>query len=214
MTDAIEILLEGRPHPTAQKLLAFHRANKTFFLEFAAEFFWLKKRGRPGAAKALLMFFRGAKRWTGVDEFMINDHIFPLLSRICILLYPTLNNATLEIRQCAADDILGTDVVPRGGKKKGMVLRAREATRLELAKLPPAPTPPVLIKRSTRHRTVTAGESAWVLPYIKDLVARSPHPRNRVLKSLLRHARTQPECSPWRKGNCQNDLAASRPLIA
>ena len=77
MTDAIEILLEGRPHPTAQKLLAFHRANKTFFLEFAAEFFWLKKRGRPGAAKALLMFFRGAKRWTGVDEFMINDHIFP-----------------------------------------------------------------------------------------------------------------------------------------
>jgi hypothetical protein len=191
--DAVELLLEGRPHPTAQKLLDFHRANDTFFLAFAAEFFWLKKRGRAGAAKSLLMFFRGAKKWTGVDEFMINDHIFPLLSRVCILLYPTLNNATLEIRQCEADDILGTDVVPRVGKKKGMVLRAREATRLELAQLPPPPTPPVISKRSKRHRTVTGEESAWVFPYIKDLVARSPHPRNRVLKSLLRHARTQPE---------------------
>ena len=92
--DAVEILLERRPHPTAQKLLDFHRANPAFFLTFASEFLWLKKRGRPGAAKSLLMFLRSAKHWHGVDKFMVNDLIFPLLSRICILLYPALNNAT------------------------------------------------------------------------------------------------------------------------
>jgi hypothetical protein len=190
--DAIEILLENRQHPTAQKLLDYHRTNPTFFLTFAAEFFWLKKRGRPGAAKSLLMFLR-AKHWHGVDEYMVNDLLFPLLSRICILLYPELNNATLEIRQCEADEILGTDVVPRGGKKKGMVLRAREATRLEISQLPPMPIPPVVNRRATRRRTVKPEEAAYVLPYIKELVARSPHPRSRVLQSLLRHARTQPE---------------------
>jgi hypothetical protein len=191
--DAVEHLLEGRPHPTAQKLLDFHRANRDFFIAFAAEFFWLKKRGRAGAAKNLLQFLRGAKHWHGVDEFMVNDHIFPMLSRICILLYPALNNATLQLCQCRADEILETDVVPRGGKKKGMVLRASEATRLELAQLPRMPIPPAVQRRSKRHRTVTAAEAAWVLPYIKELVACSPHPRNRVLKMLLRHARTQPE---------------------
>ena len=86
--DAVEILLESRPHPTAEKLLDFHRRNSTFFAAFAAEFLWLKKRRRPGAAKALLMFLRGAKRWQGVDEFMVNDHLFPLLSRIFGLLTP------------------------------------------------------------------------------------------------------------------------------
>src|ERR1700761_2390800 len=125
--DAVEILLETRPHPTAQKLLYFHRANRTFFAAFAAEFLWLKKRRRPGAAKALLMFLRGAKRWQAVDEFMVNDHLFPLLSRICILLYPELNNGTLKLHQCEADAILGTWIAPRGGKKKGMVLHAGNA---------------------------------------------------------------------------------------
>jgi hypothetical protein len=191
--DAIEILLETRPHLTAQKLLDFHRANPTFFPAFAAEFLWLKKRRRPGAAKALLMFLRGAKRWQGVDEFMVNDHLFPLLSRICILLYPTLNNGTLKLHQCEADTILGTRIGPRGGKKKGMVLHASNALSLEIAKLPPAPELSMPTKRSKRHRTVTPEQSAYVLPFIKDLVAGSPHPRNRVLQSLLRHARTQPE---------------------
>ena len=138
------------------------------------------------------MFFRD-KRWQGVDEFMVNDLIFPLLSRVCILLYPALNNATLEIRQCEADEILGTDVVSRGGKKKGMVLRAREATRLEIDQLPPMPAPPVVNRRATRRRTVKPEEAAYVFPYIKELVAQSPHPRNRVLRTFLRHAKTQPE---------------------
>jgi hypothetical protein len=191
--DAVEILLEGRPHPTAQLLLDFHRANRSFFPAFAGDFFWLKKRGRPGAAKSLLMFLRGAKHWHGVNEFMVSNDIFPLLSRICILLYPALNNATLEIRQCEADEILGTQVAPRGGQKKGMVLHAGEALQLEMAQLPPMPTPPVVDRRSARRRTVKPEESAYVLPYIKELIAGSPHPRNRVLQSLLRHARTQPE---------------------
>ena len=191
--DAIEILLERRSHPTAQKLVDFHRANRTFFPAFAAEFLWLKKRGRPGAAKSLLMFLRSSKQWHGVDQFMVNDLIFPLLSRVCILLYPALNNATLEIRQCEADEILGTDVVAREGKKKGMVLRANEATRLEVAQLPAVPHLLILNKRSTRRRTVKPEQAAHVFPFIKDLVAGSPHPRNRVLQSLARHARTQPE---------------------
>jgi hypothetical protein len=190
---AIEILLERRPHPTAQKLLNFHRANRDFFPAFAGEFMWLKKRGRPGAAKSLLMFLRAGKSWQGVDEFMVNDHLFPLLSRICILLYPTLNNGTLRLHQCEADTILGTWIGPRGGKKKGMVLHASTPLRLEVAQLPPAPELSVPTKRSTRHRTVTPEQSAHVFPFIKDLVAGSPHPRNRVLQSLLRHARTQPE---------------------
>lgn len=191
--DAVEILLEGRSHPTAQLLLEFHRANRTFFPTFAGEFFWLKKRGRPGAAKSLLMFLRGAKHWHGVNAFMVSNDIFPLLSRLCILLYPTLNNGTLEIRQCEADEILGTDVVSRGGKKKRMVLRARDATRLEIAQLPPMPAPPVVKRRATRRRTVKPEEAAYVLPYIKELVSVSPHPRSRVLQMFLRHARTQPE---------------------
>jgi hypothetical protein len=191
--DAVESLLEGRSHPTAQLLLEFHRANPTFFLTFAGEFFWLKKRGRPGAAKSLLMFLRGARHWQGVNEFMVSNDIFPLLSRICILLYPALNNATLELRQCEADEILGTDIVPRGGKKKGMILRARESTRLEIARLPLMPVPPVVQRRATRRRTVKPEEAAYVFPYIKELVAGSPHPRNRFLQSLARHARTQPE---------------------
>ena len=190
--DAVEILLERRQHPTARKLLEFHRANPAFFLAFAGEFFWLKKRGRPGAAKSLLMFLR-AKHWQGVDEYMVNDLIFPLLSRVCVLLYPALNNATLEIRQCEADEILGTEVVPRGGNKKGMVLRAREATRLEIDQLPAMPVPPVVHRRATRRRTVKPEEAAYVFPYIKELVARSPRPRNKVLRALLRHAKTQPE---------------------
>lgn len=143
--DAIELLLQNRQHPTAQKLLDFHRANDTFFLTFAAEFFWLKKRGRSGAAKSLLMFLRGAKPWHGVDEYMVNDLIFPLLSRICILLYPALNNGTLEIRQCEADEILGTTVTSHGGKT---ILHAGEALQLEMAQLPPMPTPPVVNRRS------------------------------------------------------------------
>lgn len=193
MKDAIEILLEGRPHPTAQKLLEFHRRNSTFFLAFASEFFWLKKRGRPGAAKSLLMFLRGAKHWQAVDEHMVNNDIFPLLSRICVLLYPTLNNGTLKFRPCEADEILGTWIGPRGGKKKVMVLHAGEALRLEIAQLPPMPAPPVVKRPSKRHKTVTAAEAAWVLPFIKELIAGAPHPRNRTLQMLLRHARTQPE---------------------
>jgi hypothetical protein len=191
--DAVEVLLEGRPHPTAQKLLDFHRANRGFFVEFAAEFFWLKKRKRAGAAKALLMFFRKNKRWTGVDRFMVNDHIFPLLSRICILLYPPLNNRTLKLHHCEADTILGTWIGTRGGKKKGTLLHANESLSREIAQLPPVPEPPALTKRSTRHRTVTAEESAWVIPYIEELVAGCPYPNEPILQSLLRHARTQPE---------------------
>lgn len=191
--DAVELLLQDRAHPTAQKLLAFHRANPTFFLAFAAEFFWLRKRGRPGAAKSLLMFLRGTKHWHGVDEYMVNDHIFPLLSRICILLYPTLNNGTLKLRPCEADGILGTWIGPRRGKKKGVVLHSSKTLRLEIAQLPPAPIPPVLTKRSKRHRTVTAEECAWVIPFIEGLVWSSPNPRDPILQSFLRHARTQPE---------------------
>ena len=177
--DAVEILLESRPHPTAEKLLDFHRRNSTFFAAFAAEFLWLKKRRRPGAAKALLMFLRGADRWQGVDEFMVNDHLFPLLSRICILLYPTLYNGTLKMHQCEADAILGTSIDPRGGKKKGMVLHAGNALSLEIAKLPPTPELSILTKRSKRHRTVTPDQSSYVLPFIKDFVAGSPHPESR-----------------------------------
>jgi hypothetical protein len=205
--DAVEFFLEGRQHPTAQKLLDFHRANPVFFLAFAGEFFWLKKRGRPGAAKALLMFLRGAKSWHGVDEFMVNNDIFPLLSRLCILFYPALNNATLEIRQCEADEILGTDVVPRGGKKSGMVLRAREATRLEIDQLPPMPIPPVVNRRATRRRTVKPEQAAYVFPYIKELVTHSPHPRNRILRMLLRHAKRQPEVFAFAEKTMRSRLA-------
>lgn len=191
--DAVELLLERRPHPTAQKLLAFHRANSAFFLDFVAEFFWLKKRGRPGAAKSLLMFLRGVKHWHGVDEYMVNNDIFPLLSRICILLYPALNNRTLKLHQCEADTILGTWIGPRGGKRKGMVLHASNALSLEIAQLPPAPTPPVLTRRSKRHRTVTAEESAWVLPYVEGLIAGCENSGDPLLQSFLHHVRTQPE---------------------
>lgn len=187
--DAIEILLQHRQHPTAQKLLDFHHANDAFFLNFAAEFFWLKKRGRPGAAKSLLMFLR-QKRWHGVDSYMVNDLIFPLLSRVCILLYPHLNNGTLRLRQCEADEILGTTVKSRKGKT---ILHAGEVLRAELAELPPMPTPPEITRRSKRRRTVKPEQCAFVFSFIKELVDGSPHPRARLLIQLKRHAKAQPE---------------------
>jgi hypothetical protein len=192
--DVVDQLLAGRPHKTAQLLRQFLRVNPTFFLTFVSRFFWLKKRGRPGAAKTLFMLLRqdNWKRLEGVDHTVNND-LFPLLSRVCILLYPTLNNRTLKLVHCGADLILGTDIVPREGKKKGMILRASEATRLELAQLPPAPEPPLWKGRSTRHKTVTPEEAAYVVPYVKDLVAKSPHPRNRLLQSFWRHVKAQPE---------------------
>jgi hypothetical protein len=193
MIDAIELLLQNRQHPTAQKLLEFHRANPAFFSDFAAEFFWLKKRGRPGAAKSLLMFLRGTKHWQGVDAYMVPNTIFPLLSRVCILLYPALNNGTLELRQCEADEILGTKVTPSSRKNKGTILHASEALQLELSQLPPMPAVREINRRSTRRRTVKPEQAAYVFPYIKELVAASPHPRSRVLRLLLRHAKTQPE---------------------
>ena len=124
---------------------------------------------------------------------MVNNDIFPLLSRVCILLYPPLNNATLKLRPCDADSILGTYVAPRGRKNKSRVLHAGEALRLALANLPPVTTPPEVKRRSKRHRAVAAEESAWVLPYVEGLIAGCPNPRDPLLQSFLRHARTQPE---------------------
>jgi len=187
--DAIDCLLQNRPHPTAQQLLAFHHANDTFFPNFAAEFLWLKKRDRQGAGKILLMFLR-KKHWQQVDERMVNQNIFPLLVRLCILCYPVLNDGTMELRQCEADEILGTSVIARKGKT---ILQPGEGLRLELSQLPPMPEPREVQRRSKRRRTVKPEESAFVYPFIKELVAESPHPRSRLLQVLLRHARKHPE---------------------
>lgn len=192
--DAVELLLEGRSHPTAQKLLKYHRRNPTFFRIFVSQMFWLRKRARPGASKALFQFLRERERLHGVDEFMVNDHLFPLLSRIALLIFPTLNNGMFELRPCGADQILGTALVRQTGKKKGHpLLTANDSLNRELEALPTTPVPPEVKRRSTRHVRVNTEEAALTLPFIERLIDDSPHPRCRVLQLFRRHAKEQPE---------------------
>jgi hypothetical protein len=194
MTDAIELLLERRPHPTAQKLLRYHRRNPAFFALFVGQMFWLKKRDRPGASKALFQFLREQERLHGVDRFTLNDHLFPLVTRIALLLFPALNNGMFELRPCGADQILGTTLVMIAGKKtKHPVLAAYDPLKQELDMLPTTPMPAEVQRRSTRHVRVTLEEAAATFPFIKQLIDGSPHPRCRVLQMFRRHAKDQPE---------------------
>jgi hypothetical protein len=194
MSDAIELLLERRPHPTAQKLLKYHRRNPTFFALFVGQMFWLKKRNRPGASKALFQFLREQERLRGVDRFTLNDHLFPLVTRIALLLFPALNNGMFELRPCGADQILGTTLAMIAGKKtRHPVLVAYGSLKQELERLPAPPVPTDVNRRSTRHVRVRPEEAAATFPFVKELIASSPHPRCRVLQLFRRHAKDQPE---------------------
>jgi hypothetical protein len=113
MIDAIEILLEDKPHVQAQKLLSFHRENQDFLPRIVAEFRLLKRLGRKKAgAKAVAHFLRWEHDWQGIDQFEINDHLSSLAVRVCTLLWPDISGMA-RFYQCVADNILGTRIVAR-----------------------------------------------------------------------------------------------------
>lgn len=57
--DAIETLLQDNSHPTAVKLLAFHRGNRAFLPLFVAELRLLRASGqRAGSADAIFNYLR------------------------------------------------------------------------------------------------------------------------------------------------------------
>ncbi len=136
MIDAIDILLQDKPQPDAQKLLAFHHANPEFLPRIVAEFRLLKRLGRKaGGAKSLIHFLRWDRHWQGIDDFEINDHLRPLAIRVCALLWPDINGM-MQFRHCRADDILGARIARRG-KRYGNFLYPGKGTLSAASFLPP-----------------------------------------------------------------------------
>lgn len=187
--DAIESLLQGKQHVHAQKLLAFHRKNRTFLPLFVAELRLLKDSGqRAGSADAIFNYLRWTGDWRGVDEFEVSQNLSALASRVCTLLWPDINGM-LKFRDCTADDILDTHIRKRG---------ARYGARLIAGKLTPVPSGalpvvPTLARPRTVHEQITYEEAATIIPAFRALLASAPNPNDSRLLAWLRHVENQPE---------------------
>lgn len=213
MTDAIELLLQDKPHPAAQDLLSFHHQNPDFLPRVVAEFRLLKRLGRKaGGAKALFHFLRWEQHWHAIDDFEINDHLRPLAIRVCALLWPDINGM-MQFRRCASDSILDTHIVRRGSRYGNFLYPGERTLSGGCKFLPPEregagkvrhvqladgtviPTPPVpvLNRAATLHRPILEEEALKIVAPLRSLIAESPHPRNPILRAWLRHAEKQPE---------------------
>lgn len=189
MKDAIELLLEGRApqHPIARLTLGVLHEHPDLFREFVREARWLKRKGRPGNAESLTRYLRER---VGKD----NHHVSPLFARLAVILCRPLNDVGLfKMRPSEADDALGTKLVPRRGKTKGMRLRVSNALRLELAALPPLVLLPDKEDRVSPRPKVTPEQAAWVLPCVDELIAGSRNPHDPSLLALREHATANAE---------------------
>ena len=192
MTDAIDVLLHDKPHPDAQKLLAFHHANPDFLPRIVAEFRLLKRLGRKaGGIKALIHFLRWDRRWEGVDEFEIAQNMGTLAIRVCALLWPDDINGIVQFRESAADTILDTRI-ERHGKRYGNFLSPGKSTfsahtALTLPAIPELDRPP------TFHSLISEEEAASVAAPLRTIVENAPMPDNPTLRAWLRHVDAQPE---------------------
>jgi hypothetical protein len=181
----VAALVKRRTHPHAQQLAEDLEGNPDLWDSFVGEVFWLKKRGRPGAVKDLSQWLRKK------SEFTCDARGSALLVRLVILCYARqLNTAMFELRNCTADAILGTEIVDT---PKGRRLVASPELLEELAALGPVPSPRKVSRRSARRVRVSQAEAAATLPFIKEIIAGSPHPKSRRLLLWARHARAQPE---------------------
>jgi hypothetical protein len=185
------LLLADKPHPDAQKLLAFHHANPDFLPRIVAEFRLLKRLGRKaGGIKALIHFLRWDRRWAGVDEFEIAQNIGTLAIRVCALLWPDDINGIVQFRESEADEILGTRIVRRG-KRYGNFLRPLEnAGTVPCSTLPSVPA---LDRPPTFHNRISEAEAVSVAGQLREIVDNSPNPRHTILRAWLRHIEAQPE---------------------
>jgi hypothetical protein len=150
--DAIELLLQDKCG--AEKLLKFHRKNRTFLPHMVAELLWLIQHDRKaGGVEALVHFLRWDNHWHAVDEFEVNQNLGPLAIRVCALLWPDINGI-VRLAHCEADEILGTYIV-RGRKSRyGNLVRptAKTGTAWVNARRPEVPE----IKRRVSGKSVIA----------------------------------------------------------
>jgi hypothetical protein len=214
MTDAIDILLQDKQHPDAQRLLDFHHSNRDFLPRVVGEFRLLRRLGRKaGGIKALVQFLRWEQHWHGVDEFEVSQNLNALVIRTCTLLWPDINGMARYYR-CEADDILGTRIVRRGTRYGNFIYPGRKTLNVGCSFLPPernctglvrsircdgvpaavVPPPiPVLDRPPTIHDLITESEANSIAEPLRRLVDESPNPRHPVLVAWLRHLETQPE---------------------
>jgi hypothetical protein len=188
--DAVTILLERRAtqHHTARLALELLQREPGIFKSYIDEVEWLKHRHRPASTEALISFLR---KKTGVS---VTQNLATIFSRLAVVLYPAFDCAGLfKMSQCDEDDIFGTKVVRRRGKKKGNRLQVPRALRLEVSQLPPPPPPEVLRVRSTPRRAVKPEEMAWVVPFVEEIIAGSHNPLDASLLALRDHVTAQPE---------------------
>ncbi len=189
MADAIESLLHGNIHPTAVKLLAFHRNNRRFLPLIVAELRLLRASGqRAGSADAIFNYLRWTGDWNGVDDFEVNQNLSALAARVCTLLWPDINGM-LKFKRCEADVILGTTIRKRKGWYGARLLPGK-TTPLPSGTLPDVPA---LARPRTVHELITSEEAAKVISGFEALVARAPRPSDPRLQDWLTHVKEQPE---------------------
>ncbi len=187
--DAIELLLQDKQHLTAQKLLAFHRKNRTFLARFVAELRLLQTSGqRAGSAESIFHYLRWVEDWQGVDEFEVNQNLAPLAGRVCSLLWRDVNGM-MKFIKCEADEILGTRIVKRRGRY-GTFLYPGKTTLLPTIAPPDVPA---ITRPRTVHELITTADAAKIIPGFEGLVQDSPKPKGRILQAWLRHVKEQPE---------------------
>ena len=215
MIDAIDLLLQDKPQPDAQKLLAFHHANPEFLPRIVAEFRLLKRLGRKaGGAKSLIHFLRWDRHWEGIDDFEINDHLRPLAIRVCALLWPDINGM-VQFRHCGADDILGVRIARRGKRYGNFLYPGKRTLTTGVSFLPPErngaglvrpireegfpivttmpPEVPALDRPATFHSLITEVEALSIAAPLRGIVDNSPTPRHPTLLAWLDHVEAQPE---------------------
>jgi hypothetical protein len=188
--DAIEVLLQDKRG--AEKLLNFHRNNRTFLPHIAGELLWLIRNGRKaGGVSALIHFLRWDKHWRAVDEFEVNQNLAPLAIRVCILLWPDING-TVRLAHCAADDILGTDIVRSRRRRYGNRLRptAKTGSSWVGARRPEVPE---INRTPSFHEKITTSDTEQVGRDFARIVSASPDPTHSLLRTWLDHVNRQPE---------------------
>lgn len=232
MHDAIHLLLEDKQHPTAQKLLTFHRNNLEFLPRIAAEFRLLMRLGRKGGSiESLIHFLRWEQHWVSANEFEIDDKIRALAARVCVLLWPDLNGM-MKFHRCDADEILGTEPVRRG-KRCGRFVNPGKYTLnsgcsflaveqdasgdgltrpIQLADgstVVMPPQVPVLDRPATNHSRITEAEAEQVVIPLRRVIKNSPDANVLLLIEWRRHFEAQPELFAFMQSKLQQRETAA-----
>ena len=167
--DAILDLLAHNPHPFAQALADFHRANRDFIPAVVAELRWLKETGqKPRGLAAIAGFLRSDRQWNKVGNFAVDENLLALMARVIQRLYADVT-AMLRTCPCEADNV-------RLGEPSGVM-----------------PSIPVIHRVPTDHMSITSEELTEALAALRVLVKSSPDPKNLKLVAWSRHFESQPE---------------------